>query len=589
MSLMERVPHHAWGSAPAVGASRRSMRKGWLGGTAAVLLALLLSQPVRAHAQSLDVALVCGTSGCADVDRDVPIRNHLTTTLGHTVTNFDDNDQTWIPTSFDVVVISESVLSSNIAWLKDQAVSIFTVAGTNWDELEMGSGGSSSGGGDTDIKPDNSHYITGVFSNAVRTVTTVATNLGDMSGWANGVRKLAHYKSNSTLAKLLYVEAGGVLQGGVNTAAERRVFFGVQYFANLTADGITLFNRSLNWAAHNTADHMVVTATDGTATAGGTEVLTLQLVDDLGNPVSSALAVTVTVTGSATFSANDIGGTNGSNTLTGTLSAGGSGTVTITNNVAETVTVSADATGDAQAVANVDASVLFTPGPASAATSTITASPTSITADGVSASTITVQLKDANGADLTTGGDVATLSTTLGSLSPVTDNGDGSYTARLTSIAGGRAIVTGTVNGNLIADDAAVDFGVGKPAALVFTVQPSDVIAGGTIVPAAQVRVVDAGGNVVEAFAGTVTLSIEDNPVGGGLDGTTSVVPTLGVAAFSDLSIDKPGAGYTLRATAGTLAAISEAFDVLADEADLEVNMTVALPRPAPATRSCTR
>ena len=221
-------------------------------GLLGVLLAILIL-PVNAHAQGLNVALVCGTAACGDTNQDVPLRNHLTTTLGHTVTNFDDNDQTWTPTLYDVVVISESVGSSNAAWLKNQAVPIFTVEGANNDELEMGSGGSSSGGADTQINiTDNSHYITSVFPLGVRTVTTVATNLGYMSGWANGVTKLAHYNSNSTLAKLLYVDAGGVLQGGVNTAAERRVFFAAQYFANLTADGVTLFNRSLDWAAYNT-------------------------------------------------------------------------------------------------------------------------------------------------------------------------------------------------------------------------------------------------------------------------------------------------------------------------------------------------
>ena len=110
-------------------------------------------------------------------------------------------------------------------------------------------------------------------------------------------------------------------------------------------------------------DHVVVTATDGSATAGDTEVLSLQLVDQSGTPVDGALAVTVTVTGSATFSANNIGGTNGTATLNGTLSATGAGSVTITDGVAETVTVSADATGDAQVVANVDDTVTFNPLP----------------------------------------------------------------------------------------------------------------------------------------------------------------------------------------------------------------------------------
>ena len=107
------------------------------------------------------------------------------------------------------------------------------------------------------------------------------------------------------------------------------------------------------------ADYMNVTPTDGIAASGGTEVLTLQLMDQSGSPVNQALTVSVTVTGSATFSANDIGGANGSNTLNGTLSANGSGSVTITNSVDETVTVSADDTGDAQVKTNVDSAVSF--------------------------------------------------------------------------------------------------------------------------------------------------------------------------------------------------------------------------------------
>ena len=39
------------------------------------------------------------------------------------------------------------------------------------------------------------------------------------------------------------------------------------------------------------------------------------------------------------------------------------------------------------------------------------------------------QLIDANGNPLASGGDTVLLSTDLGILSPITDNGDGSYTA----------------------------------------------------------------------------------------------------------------------------------------------------------------
>ena len=66
------------------------------------------------------------------------------------------------------------------------------------------------------------------------------------------------------------------------------------------------------------------------------------------------------------------------------------------------------------------------------ATADITASPTHLRPDGISTSTITVQIKDATGADITSGGGDIVLSTTAGTLSPVIDNGDGSYTATLT-------------------------------------------------------------------------------------------------------------------------------------------------------------
>ncbi|MCK4692150.1 MAG: DUF2341 domain-containing protein, partial [Anaerolineales bacterium] len=94
------------------------------------------------------------------------------------------------------------------------------------------------------------------------------------------------------------------------------------------------------------------------------------------------------------------------------------------------------------------------------ATSTITANPISITADGSSTSTITVQLKDGFGSNLTSGGDTVTIATDLGSLSgTVTDNGDGTYTETLTSAAApGTATITGTVNAAAITDDATVDF-----------------------------------------------------------------------------------------------------------------------------------
>jgi acyl-CoA thioesterase I len=111
----------------------------------------------------------------------------------------------------------------------------------------------------------------------------------------------------------------------------------------------------------------------------------------------------------------------------------------------------------------VDDMSLLPPGPLSAADSTISASPGSITADGTSTSTLTVQAKDVNNNNLTSSAGTVTLSTTAGSMSGVMDNLNGTYTGTLTSAAAaGTADITGTIGG----------IAIGHPAAVTFTPRP---------------------------------------------------------------------------------------------------------------------
>ena len=108
----------------------------------------------------------------------------------------------------------------------------------------------------------------------------------------------------------------------------------------------------------------------------------------------------------------------------------------------------------------ITASDAFTvhPGP-KVETTSITAYPAAIPADGEYMSTITVQLKDAGGNNVNNGGYTVTLSATAGTLSDVTENHDGTYTATLTSSTTATvAIVTGTLNTLSIDDDAEVEF-----------------------------------------------------------------------------------------------------------------------------------
>ena len=97
-------------------------------------------------------------------------------------------------------------------------------------------------------------------------------------------------------------------------------------------------------------------------------------------------------------------------------------------------------------------------GSADVNTSTIEASPTSVAADGSSTSTVVVTLKNASGNPIVAIGQTITLSTTLGTLSSVTDNLDGTYTATIFSSIAGTAAITGKLNNVDIVDMATVTF-----------------------------------------------------------------------------------------------------------------------------------
>ena len=118
----------------------------------------------------------------------------------------------------------------------------------------------------------------------------------------------------------------------------------------------------------------------------------------------------------------------------GAVTDNGDGTyTTVTNTVAESVTISG--TLDGAAITDT-ATVTFTVGTADPTNgnTTLVAAPTSVVADGSTTSSVTVTLADASGNLLTaSGGTVALSSTGSATIGAVTDNGDGTYTATVTN------------------------------------------------------------------------------------------------------------------------------------------------------------
>jgi hypothetical protein len=129
-----------------------------------------------------------------------------------------------------------------------------------------------------------------------------------------------------------------------------------------------------------------------------------------------------------------------------------SATATPTSTATDTPTATATQTATSTSTPTATATPTSTPTLPNPGTSLVSAAPASIPNDGATSSTITVQLRDSQLNDITSGGDTVTLFTDLGILSGVTDNGDGTYTATLTSDTTGLATISGTVNGYWLVD-----------------------------------------------------------------------------------------------------------------------------------------
>ncbi len=149
-----------------------------------------------------------------------------------------------------------------------------------------------------------------------------------------------------------------------------------------------------------------------------------------------------------------------------------------------------------------------------------------------------------------------TASATVGGL---VDNVSYHWQARTVDESGGASAWV-SFGGNAESDP---DFRVALAGTqLVFTMQPSNAVAGAAIAPAVQVTTQDPQGNTITSFTGDVTIALYTNSHGGTLSGRTTVPAVAGVATFNDLSIDKAGSGYTLQATSASLSTPSTAFTI---------------------------
>ncbi|QOJ15705.1 MAG: hypothetical protein HRU75_14100 [Planctomycetia bacterium] len=350
--------------------------------------------------------------------------------------------------------------------------------------------------------------------------------------------------------------------GGVATFDDLRLDRSGAYTLRAEAGGLTAaLSASFNVIATPVAIEFVQQPTNAVAGASITPSVTVRLVDVLGNTVGGATnPVTIALID------NPVGATLG-----GTLTRSAvNGVATFNNLSVDRVHGSYRLRATSGALPTID-SAPFAVTPGVGTQLRFIQQPTNALVDAVIAPPVQLELLDAFGNRDTNNTSAVTLSIAI-------NPGAGTLAGTTT-----RSAVAGVVsfdnlsisrpgNGYTLAASTATIAPTGSaffniiprtPVALQFVQQPTTVVAGTTIAPAITVRVIDDTGVTVTTATAAITLSIGNNPGGSTLGGTLVRTPVNGVATFGNITLDRTGTGYTLRAAAAGLTdAISTAFNV---------------------------
>jgi hypothetical protein len=221
---------------------------------------------------------------------------------------------------------------------------------------------------------------------------------------------------------------------------------GTGYTLGATDGSLTSATSSAFNITTGAATKLVYTTVPSTGTAGTAFSVTVQSQDAGGNPANLASATSITLSKAG-----------GAGTLSGTLTGSigiGANSVTISTPVyskSDTMTLTATASGGTALTAVTSGNITFSAGAVMAAQSTVAASPTSVTADGSTTSTVTVTLKDTNSNPVS--GKTVTLaksggSSTLSAASGPSDvSGVVTFTVRDIVVETTTYTVTDTTNG----------------------------------------------------------------------------------------------------------------------------------------------
>ncbi|TDF24143.1 hypothetical protein EZI45_22340 [Delftia tsuruhatensis] len=205
----------------------------------------------------------------------------------------------------------------------------------------------------------------------------------------------------------------------------------------------------------------------------------------------------------------------------------------------------------------------FTGLPASTTGSEIAASPPSIAANGVSTSTLAVQLKDALGNLVTTCTDTVAFTLNAGTQGvpavSVTGCSAGMYTGTVTSpVLVGSGTFGFTINGAAAVATATVSYAAATPSTSASTIvaTPASIVANGSSISVLRVQLVDASSNPINTCTNTVAFTLN-----GGTQGTPNVGAASCTAGIYTGTVTSPTAvgsgifGFTINGSAAVATA----------------------------------
>ena len=291
-----------------------------------------------------------------------------------------------------------------------------------------------------------------------------------------------------------------------------------------------------------TATKLVYTTVPSTGTAGTAFSVTVQSQDANGNPANPTSTTTITLS-----KASGVGTLSG--TLTGIIATSGN-SVTIATPVyskADTMTLTATATAGMVSLSPVTSgNIVFSPGVVNAAHSTLTPATVSITVGGTT-TMLTVQARDANDNNLTTGGStvVFSLSSGTGTVGTTTSNGNGTYTATVTSpTATGSGTFGATLGGTAVGTAVAASSSV-----VTYTPGAIDHYAIASV-PSPQ--------NATVAFNVTVTAQDQyDNTVTTDSSTQVTMSSSTGHASFGSNPVTLSSGTFTVATTDSTVETVN--------------------------------